>query len=104
MKASFQAACFRLPRTLPVVVLWWSKLMAIFREQGKMVPSMLFSDSGRIFLKRDIQHPMQTVFYRPVLAYGRYLPLIFDGHAGQKIPLFCRNASIRFALPNRFHR
>src|SRR5690349_124577 len=60
-----------------------------FSQQGKIVPSMLFPDTGSILLKRDIQHPMQTVFYRPVLADSGDLPLIFDGHAGQKIPFFC---------------
>ncbi len=33
-----------------------------FSQKSEMVPSMMFSDSGSIFLKRDIQHPMQTVF------------------------------------------
>ena len=30
--------------------------MAIFREQSEIVTGMLLSDSGRIFLKGDIQH------------------------------------------------
>ena len=33
-----------------------------FSQQSEIVPSMLFSDSGSIFLKCDIQHPMETVF------------------------------------------
>ena len=75
-----------------------------FSQQSEIVPSMLFPDSGRIFRKCDIQHPMETVFYRPVLAYGGYLPLIFTGQAGKEIPLFCCHPSIRFDHPNRFHR
>jgi hypothetical protein len=74
-----------------------------FSQQSEIVPSMVFSDSGRVFLKRDIQHPMQTVFYRPVLAYRRYLPLIFAGQAGKEKPLFCCYSSIWFAHPNRLY-
>ena len=49
-----------------------------FSQQSEVVPSMLVSDAGSIFLKRDIQYPMQTVFDGPVLAYCCDLPLIFD--------------------------
>ncbi len=75
-----------------------------FSQKSKIVPSMVFPDSGRIFLKRDIQHPMQTVFYRPVLAYCGYLPLIFAGQAGEEKTLFCPHSSIWFDQTNRFHR
>ena len=49
-----------------------------FSQQREIVPSMLVADAGSIFLKRDIQHPMQTVFNQPVLTDGGDLPLIFD--------------------------
>jgi hypothetical protein len=49
-----------------------------FSQQSEMAPSMMFSHAASIFLKRNIQPPMQTVFNRPVLAYCGYLPLIFD--------------------------
>jgi hypothetical protein len=51
-----------------------------FSQQGKVVPSMLVSDAGSIFLKRDIQHPMQAVFNGIItndkfcLSRLRYLP------------------------------
>jgi len=32
-----------------------------FSQKSEVVPSMVFPDSGSIFLKRGIQHPMQTV-------------------------------------------
>src|SRR5262249_29411226 len=75
-----------------------------FSQQSEIAPSMLVADAGRIFLKRDIQHPMQAVFNQPVLTDGGELPLIFNGHTGQKIPLFCRDCSLRFDHPTRFHR
>ncbi len=77
MKASFQAACFRSPRTLPGRTVM-DQIDGDFSQQSEVVPSMLVSDAGRIFLKRDIQHPMQTVLDGSVLAYRCHLPLIFD--------------------------
>ena len=65
---------------------------------------MLVSDAGSILLKRDIQHPMQTVFNRPVLRDRGDLPLVVNGHTGQKIPFFCCDGSMWFDHPNRFHR
>jgi hypothetical protein len=47
---------------------------------------------------------METVFYRPVLADGGDLPLIFAGQAGEKEPPFCCDSSMRFDHPSRFHR
>jgi hypothetical protein len=41
-----------------------------FSQQSEIVPSMLVADAGSIFLKRDIQHPMQAVFNQPVLTDG----------------------------------
>jgi hypothetical protein len=75
-----------------------------FSQQSEIVPSMLVPDAGRVFLKRDIQHPMQTVFNQPVLPYGGDLPLIFNWQTGQIKPPFCRDCSMRFDHPNRFHR
>jgi len=49
-------------------------------------------------------HLRLDYFYRPVLAYGGYLPLIFAGQAGEEKTLFCRNSSIWFDHTNRFHR
>ncbi len=74
--------------------------MVIFRELSEIVTGMLLSDSGYIFPKRDIQHPMQTVCNGPVLAYCCYLLLIFRWQTGQEKPLFSRNTSTRFDHPN----
>ncbi|MGO8951591.1 MAG: recombinase family protein [Ktedonobacterales bacterium] len=49
-------------------------------------------------------HLRLDYFYRPVLAYCCYLPLVFDGQTGKEKTLFCRHSSIRFDHTNRFHR
>ncbi len=103
INALSQAACFRLLRTLPVLVLWCIRLMVIFRELSEIVTGMLLSDLGCIFPKRDTHYPMQTVFNAPVLAYCCYLLLIFRWQTGQEKPLFSRNNSTRFDHPNRLH-
>lgn len=49
-------------------------------NDGKISRGMVFANSGGIFLKRDIKHPVELIFNAPVAAHalGEALDITFE--------------------------
>src|SRR5690625_2375875 len=75
-------------------------------DRGEVCGAVIFTHPALVLVKDDVEHPVATVFDRPVSSHGVSNRFSFRGQTGDEVARLARHLSLRWAredLPLGFH-